>query len=53
MILRYNGDLDRAIGELEIVVDLDRQVEHPDLESDTAMLEQIRQERARTRNQDQ
>jgi tetratricopeptide (TPR) repeat protein len=49
MIHRAEGNLDRAIGELELVVDLDRQVGPPDLASDTAALEQIRQERARTR----
>ncbi|WFE22127.1 tetratricopeptide repeat protein [Solwaraspora sp. WMMD937] len=46
MVHRAEGDLDKAIDELEIVVELDRQVEHPDLASDTAMLEQVRQERA-------
>ncbi len=45
-IHRAHGDLDKAISELERVVDLDRQVEHPDLASDTAFLEQVRQERA-------
>ena len=33
------------MAELEQVVELDRQVDHPDLESDTAMLEQVRRER--------
>ncbi|MFD0523464.1 tetratricopeptide repeat protein [Paractinoplanes durhamensis] len=46
MIHRAFGDLDQAIDELERVVDLDRQVEHPDLASDTAALERLRQERA-------
>ncbi|MDG4797822.1 hypothetical protein [Micromonospora sp. WMMD1082] len=46
MTHRAEGNLDRAIGELELVVDLDRQVDHPDLASDTAVLEQVRQERA-------
>ncbi|MEV5632120.1 tetratricopeptide repeat protein [Micromonospora tulbaghiae] len=53
-ITRYNiakihwahDNLDQAVSELERVVDLDRQVEHPDLASDTAFLEQVRQERA-------
>ncbi|MEU8007457.1 hypothetical protein AB0B66_40390 [Catellatospora sp. NPDC049111] len=45
MIHRANGHLDRAISELELVVELDRQVEYPDLASDTAMLEQVRDER--------
>jgi hypothetical protein len=35
------GNLDQAIGELEFVVNLDRQVGHPDLTSDTAALEQV------------
>ena len=51
MIHRAAGDLDQAVGELEIVVDLDRQVEHPDLASDTAELEQVRQERAQARTE--
>ena len=46
MIHRQPGELDRAVSELEQVVELDRQVGHPDLESDTAMLERVRQERA-------
>ena len=51
MIHRENGDLDQAIGELELVVDLDRQVEHPDLASDTAALKQVRRERAQARTE--
>src|SRR5262249_54605989 len=51
MIHRANGSLDQAINELELVIDLDRQVDHPDLASDTAMLEQVRQERAQARNE--
>ncbi|MGX4657827.1 tetratricopeptide repeat protein [Micromonospora sp. SCSIO 07396] len=50
MVHRANGDLDQAIRELEHVVDLDRQVGHPDLEADTALLEKVRQEQARSRN---
>ncbi|MFV2021452.1 tetratricopeptide repeat protein [Micromonospora sp. LOL_023] len=46
MIHRAEGNLDEAIGELELVVDLDRQVDHPDVASDIATLEQFRQERA-------
>ena len=49
MIHRADGDLDRAISELELVVDLDRQVGHPDLESDTATLERVRRERTQSR----
>ena len=45
MIHRAKGELDQAIHELELVVDLDRQVDHPDLASDTAALEQLRHER--------
>ncbi len=44
MRLRDLGDLDEAVAQLEIVVDLDRQVGHPDLESDTAMLHQVKAE---------
>jgi len=50
MIHWANRNLDQAIGELEVVVELDRQVGHPDLASDTATLEQVRQERAQTGN---
>ncbi|MFE9915893.1 tetratricopeptide repeat protein, partial [Micromonospora sp. NPDC005553] len=46
MVHRAGGDLDQAIRELERVVDLDRQVDHPDLEADTAVLEQLRRQRA-------
>ncbi|MEU7756549.1 tetratricopeptide repeat protein, partial [Micromonospora sp. NPDC049171] len=46
MIHRAGGDLDQAIRELEHVVDLDREVDDPDLEADTALLEQLRQQRA-------
>jgi hypothetical protein len=47
MMHRQLGELDQAVTELELVVELDRQVGHPDLQSDTAMLERVRQERAR------
>ena len=46
MIHRQLGELDQAVTELELVVELDRQVGHPDLKPDTAMLERVRQERA-------
>ncbi|WP_231954469.1 tetratricopeptide repeat protein [Actinoplanes derwentensis] len=49
MIHRAGGDLVLAVGELERVVDLDRQVEHPDLAGDTAMLEQVRHELTQAR----
>ena len=42
MIHRKRGDLDRAIHELEQVVELDRQIGHPDLEADIAVLERVR-----------
>ncbi|MFC5940627.1 tetratricopeptide repeat protein [Micromonospora harpali] len=40
------GDLDQAIQELEHVVDLRRKVDHPELEADVAVLEQLRRQRA-------
>jgi hypothetical protein len=46
MIYRAQGQLGRAVAELEQVVELDRQVGHPDLHSDTAMLHHVRQELA-------
>ena len=46
MIHRAEGDLGQAVAELEQVVELDRQVNHPDLQSDTEMLQQVRQELA-------
>src|SRR5262249_20366598 len=48
MIHHGRGDLDSAISELWRVVELDRQVSHPDLESDTAVLERLREGRARS-----
>ncbi|MFF5234332.1 hypothetical protein [Dactylosporangium sp. NPDC000521] len=48
MIHRADGRLDRAIEQLEVVVELDRQIGHPDFAAGTAMLEQVRRERART-----
>jgi tetratricopeptide (TPR) repeat protein len=48
MIYRVRGELDLAVAELEQVVELNRQVDYPDLASDTAMLDRVRQERART-----
>ena len=53
-VTRYNvakihhaqGELGRAVAELERVVELDRQVAHPDLQSDTEMLRRVRQELA-------
>ncbi|MGO4603657.1 tetratricopeptide repeat protein [Terrabacter sp. 2YAF2] len=44
MVLRGRGGLEQAIRELEQVVELDRAVQHPDLASDTAMLNQVRAE---------
>ena len=43
---RAQGELDRAVTELEQVVDLCRQVGHPDLQSNTEMLHRMRQELA-------
>ena len=45
MIHRANGDPDDAIAELEIVVHLDKAVGHPDLEADTAVLNQLKEQR--------
>jgi hypothetical protein len=38
MIYRDQGELDRAVVEMEQVVELDRKVSHPDLQPDTEML---------------
>ena len=46
MIHRVRGELDRAVAELEQVIELDRQVGHPDLASDIEMLRRVRQELA-------
>ena len=46
MIHRDRGELGRAVAELEQVVELDRQVGHPDLQSGTEMLRRVRQELA-------
>lgn len=45
MIYRSLGDFDKAIEYVERCVELDIQVEHPDLESDRAALEQLKRER--------
>jgi hypothetical protein len=52
MIHRAEGNLDLAIGELKRVVGLDREIGHPDLASDTAALERLRQERANASQKD-
>src|SRR5262249_48423545 len=44
--LRAGGRLPEAVAELEIVVALDRAVHHPDLDADTAVLQQVRAELA-------
>jgi tetratricopeptide (TPR) repeat protein len=44
MVRRAAGRLLEAIAELELVVALDEAVQHPDLEADTAMLNQVRTE---------
>jgi len=46
MIHHARGDLGRAVAELEQVVELDRQVSHPDLRSRVEMLDRARQELA-------
>jgi len=43
MIHQANGDLDGAIAELEVVVQLDKAVGHPDLEADTAVLNKLKE----------
>jgi hypothetical protein len=45
MICQAAGDLGRAVTELEMVVELDRQVGHGDLDSHLAVLDQVRGER--------
>lgn len=52
MIHRRREEFDQAVTELERVVELDRQVDHPDLASDTAMLDQVCQEQAASANAD-
>jgi tetratricopeptide (TPR) repeat protein len=42
MVFRGLGRLGEAVAGLEVVVALDRAVGHPDLASDTAMLDQVR-----------
>ncbi|MCA9947709.1 MAG: hypothetical protein KC449_29715, partial [Anaerolineales bacterium] len=46
MLYRDRGELAVAVAHLERVVALDRQVQHPDLESDMALLEKVRAELA-------
>lgn len=46
LIYRAQGEFGRAVAELEHVVELDRQVGHPDLQSNTEMLDRVRQELA-------
>jgi tetratricopeptide (TPR) repeat protein len=46
MVYRAAGRLGKAVAELELVVALDEAVQHPDLEADTAMLNQVRAELA-------
>ena len=46
MIHPAEGEFGRAVAELERVVELDRQVSHPGLQSDTEMLHRVRQELA-------
>ncbi len=44
VIYRAQGALERAVTELRKVVELDRQVQHPDLESDLAFLKKVEAE---------
>jgi tetratricopeptide (TPR) repeat protein len=44
IIHRAEGEFGRAVAELEQVVELDRQVSNPELQSDIELLEQVRQE---------
>jgi hypothetical protein len=44
MVHRDAGRLVEAVAELELAVALDEAVQHPDLQADTAMLEQVRAE---------
>ena len=44
VIYRVQGELERAITQLREVVALDRQVQHPDLESDLALLKEVEAE---------
>ena len=46
MVYRAQGELGRAAAELEQVVELGRQVRHPDLQSDTETLDRVREELA-------
>jgi tetratricopeptide (TPR) repeat protein len=51
MVYRGQRAWDSAVAELEQVVELDRHTHHPDLASDTAMLERVRQEQAESAEQ--
>lgn len=48
LVFRSEGRLTEAVVELEAVVKLDQALGHPDLASDTAMLEQVRAELAKS-----
>ncbi|MBX3082405.1 MAG: tetratricopeptide repeat protein [Anaerolineae bacterium] len=45
LVYHSQGDLDKAIEYVARCVELDEQVEHPDLESDRRMLEQLKRQR--------
>jgi tetratricopeptide (TPR) repeat protein len=47
IVYRDTGRLMEAVAELEVVMALDAAVQDPDLETDTAMLEQVRAELAK------
>ena len=53
MIYRAQGDLAGAIAQLRQTVALDRLVQHPDLEADSALLAQLEAELARSEKQGQ
>ena len=44
MIYRAQGSLAEAVDELRQVVELDKLTQHPDLEADQKMLQQVEQE---------
>jgi hypothetical protein len=44
MVLRASGRLAEAVAQLKRTVELDRLVQHPDLESDMAVLAEVEEE---------
>jgi hypothetical protein len=49
MVYRAQGQLAESVAELKRVVELDRLMQHPELESDMAMLAQVEAELAAQR----